>query len=52
MKNTITITLNGEVRSVDVEPNDILLDVIRDKLGVKSPKYGCGKGTAGPARCF
>ena len=47
MKKTITVTLNGEVRSVDVEPNDILLDVIRDKLGVKSPKYGCGKGDCG-----
>ena len=47
MKKTITVTLNGEVRSVDVEPNDILLDVIRDKLGVKSPKYGCGKGLCG-----
>ncbi len=47
MKKTITLTLNGESRSVDVEPNDILLDVIRDKLGVKSPKYGCGKGDCG-----
>ncbi len=47
MKKTITLTLNGEVRAVDVEPNDILLDVIRDKLGVKSPKYGCGRGDCG-----
>ncbi len=30
-----------------MEPNDILLDVIREKLGVKSPKYGCGKGDCG-----
>ncbi len=47
MKKTITLTLNGEVRAVDVEPNDILLDVIRDKLGIKSPKYGCGRGDCG-----
>ena len=47
MKKTIQLTLNGEVRAVDVEPNDILLDVIRDKLGVKSPKYGCGRGDCG-----
>ena len=47
MKKTITITLNGERRSVDVEPNDILLDVVRNKLGVKSPKYGCGRGDCG-----
>ncbi len=47
MKKTITLTLNGEVRAVDVEPNDLLLDVIRDKLGVKSPKFGCGRGDCG-----
>ena len=47
MKKTITLTLNGETRAVDVEPNDILLDVVRDKLGVKSPKYGCGRGDCG-----
>lgn len=47
MKKTITLTVNGEVRAVDVEPNDILLDVLRDKLGVKSPKYGCGRGDCG-----
>ncbi|MFH1039139.1 MAG: (2Fe-2S)-binding protein [PVC group bacterium] len=47
MKKTITVTLNGETRTVDVEPNDILLNVLRDKLGVKSPKYGCGRGDCG-----
>ncbi len=47
MKKTINLTLNGELRSVDVEPNDILLDVLRDKLGAKSPKYGCGRGDCG-----
>ncbi len=47
MKKTITLTLNGETRAVDIEPNDILLDVVRDKLGVKSPKYGCGRGDCG-----
>jgi aerobic-type carbon monoxide dehydrogenase small subunit (CoxS/CutS family) len=47
MKKTIQLTLNGEARSVDVEPNDLLLDVIRENLGVKSPKYGCGRGDCG-----
>lgn len=46
-KQTITFTLNGEKRSVDIEPNDLLLDVLRDKLGVKGPKYGCGRGDCG-----
>jgi len=43
----ISFILNGEKRSVYVEPNDLLLDVLRDKLGVKSPKYGCGRGDCG-----
>jgi carbon-monoxide dehydrogenase small subunit len=32
---------------VDVEPNEVLLDVLRDKLGVKSPKIGCERGDCG-----
>lgn len=47
MSRKITIKLNGEQRTVDVEPNDLLLDVLRDRLGVKSPKYGCGRGDCG-----
>ena len=47
MKKNITIKLNGELRNVDVEPTEILLDVLRDKLSVKSPKYGCGRGDCG-----
>jgi carbon-monoxide dehydrogenase small subunit len=39
--------LNGENRSLDVEPNDVLLDVLRDKLGLKSPKCGCDRGDCG-----
>ena len=34
----ITLKLNNELRSVYVEPEEILLDVLREKLGVKSPK--------------
>ena len=47
MHHTITFTLNGESRVATVEPNDILLDVLRNKLGIKSPKYGCGRGDCG-----
>jgi carbon-monoxide dehydrogenase small subunit len=43
----ITLKLNGETRRVDVEPNDILLDVLRESLGVKSPKIGCERGDCG-----
>jgi len=47
MKQLINFTLNGEKRSVEVEPNELLLDVIRNRLGVKGPKYGCGRGDCG-----
>jgi carbon-monoxide dehydrogenase small subunit len=47
MKKHITLKLNNETRSLDVEPNDILLDVLRETLGVKSPKIGCERGDCG-----
>ena len=47
MKKTITLKLNGESRSLEVEPSDILLEVLRDKLGIKSPKLGCERGDCG-----
>jgi aerobic-type carbon monoxide dehydrogenase small subunit (CoxS/CutS family) len=43
----IKFTLNKELRTIDVEPNEVLLDVLRDKLGVKSPKCGCDRGDCG-----
>jgi carbon-monoxide dehydrogenase small subunit len=47
MKTTITFTLNNERRSVDVEPTETLLSVLRNKLGLKSPKCGCDRGDCG-----
>ena len=46
-KQTIKLIVNGEKRKVDVEPSDILLDVLRERLGIKSPKIGCGRGDCG-----
>jgi len=43
----ITLNLNGESRTVAVAPHEILLDVLRDKLGMKSPKVGCERGDCG-----
>ena len=47
MRKTITLKVNGEERSADVEPNDILLDVLRTQIGLKSPKIGCERGDCG-----
>jgi len=51
-KTTIHLKLNGIARSLDVEPNDVLLDVLRVDLGVKSPKVGCDRGDCGTCTVF
>jgi len=43
----ITFKLNNETRSIGVDPGEVLLDVLRDKLGMKSPKCGCDRGDCG-----
>ncbi|HCC46770.1 MAG TPA: (2Fe-2S)-binding protein [Elusimicrobia bacterium] len=48
MKNhNIQFKLNGETVSLSVQPNDVLLDVLRNRLGIKSPKVGCDRGDCG-----
>lgn len=47
MIREIAIRLNGELRRAAVTPNETLLDVLRGKFGVKTPKEGCGRGDCG-----
>ena len=47
MRHEITMTVNGELLDLGVVPADVLLDVLRDDLGVKSPKIGCERGDCG-----
>jgi carbon-monoxide dehydrogenase small subunit len=47
MKKEISFVLNGEKVNLAVAPDEILLEVLREKLGVKSPKCGCNKGDCG-----
>ena len=47
MIQEIAIRLNGEVRRAAVAPNETLLDILRGKFGVKTPKEGCGRGDCG-----
>jgi len=47
MKKEIKFNLNGEAIALEVNPSEILLEVLRDRLGVKSPKCGCDKGDCG-----
>jgi isoquinoline 1-oxidoreductase alpha subunit len=39
-----TFTLNGATTTVDADGAEPLLWVLRDRLGVTGPKYGCGVG--------
>ena len=43
----VQFTLNGQPRSVDVEPDTPLLWVLRDTLGLTGTKYGCGMALCG-----
>ena len=45
--HNISFTLNGEKVTAAVEPSDVLLDVLRQKFGIKSPKVGCDRGDCG-----
>jgi len=47
MKKEISFLLNGERRTIDVSASEILLEVLRDKLGLNSPKCGCDRGDCG-----
>ena len=47
MKRTITLTVNGEQRSVFAEETALLLDVLRGELHLTGAKKGCGKGECG-----
>ncbi|HVY89155.1 MAG TPA: (2Fe-2S)-binding protein [Hyphomonadaceae bacterium] len=42
-----TINVNGKTQTVDAQPDMPLLWVLRDKLNVKGPKFGCGVAACG-----
>jgi aerobic carbon-monoxide dehydrogenase small subunit len=44
---TITLTVNGIVREVDVEPRWLLSDVLRHRLGLTGTHVGCEHGVCG-----
>jgi carbon-monoxide dehydrogenase small subunit len=47
MRRLITLTVNGEEQRLEVKPNAVLLDVLREDLGLKGTKEGCGVGACG-----
>jgi len=47
MKTAITLNVNGKEYPLEVKANEILLNVLRDRLGLMGTKYGCGIGECG-----
>jgi carbon-monoxide dehydrogenase small subunit len=43
----VTTTINGDTAEFLCEPDETLLDVLRDRLGLTGAKEGCGTGDCG-----
>ena len=46
-KEAINLTVNGETYELLVAPNELLLNVLRDRLHLTGTKYVCGIGECG-----
>ncbi|MHC1696396.1 MAG: (2Fe-2S)-binding protein [Eubacteriales bacterium] len=46
-RSVITLNVNGQEHQLAVRPSDILLDVLREQLGLTSAKPGCLNGDCG-----
>jgi len=42
-----SLLVNGVKRIAEVSPDESLLNVLRDHLGLTGTKYGCGEGQCG-----
>lgn len=43
----IDLRVNGRVHRLDIAPDESLLSVLRNSLGLTGAKYGCGEGLCG-----
>ena len=46
-KTVVALNVNGESRDVAIRPSDLLLDVLREQLGLTGAKAGCKNGDCG-----
>ena len=47
MKKKISLTLNGKKTDIEVPSHRLLLDLLRDEIGLTGTKEGCGTGDCG-----
>lgn len=45
--STVSLQVNGRTMEADVELDSPLLYVLRDNLGLRNPRFGCGLGQCG-----
>ena len=45
--SVISLSVNGAVHEVDIDPTTPLLYVLRNDLGLRGPRFGCGLGQCG-----
>jgi len=43
----VSFRVNGEPVELDVKPSELLINTLREKLGLTSVRYGCGIGECG-----
>jgi isoquinoline 1-oxidoreductase alpha subunit len=43
----VTLSINGQSRTIDIAPDVPLLWVLRDEVGLTGTKFGCGRGLCG-----
>ena len=46
-KKTISVTVNGAEHTLTIPPDRVLLDMLREDLGLTGTKRGCGNGECG-----
>ena len=43
----VTLNVNGRSYTVDIEPSTPLLYILRNDIGLRGPRFGCGLGQCG-----
>jgi len=43
----VTLRVNGRTQQVEVDPTDMLVDVLRERFGLTGPRVTCGVGLCG-----
>jgi xanthine dehydrogenase YagT iron-sulfur-binding subunit len=50
-RTPLTLAVNGQIRSITVEPRMTLLDALREELALTGTKKACDRGECGACTC-